>query len=661
MTFRFSVTVALLIALCSPAGAKNYYVAVEGNDQNPGNEDQSFKTIQRAADVMKAGDVCYIGQGVYRESVRLVESGSRDRPIRFVASADAKVIVDGTDVIDAKWSLHKGNIYKTNVRHEVKQLFLDGKMLIEARWPNMEFPRQLWSKEKWATSDVGSRHGRMVDAELSETGIDWTGGIAVLNVAHQFYTWTRPVTNHGKGSATFTYDANLSDFSWRKGKYWAQGLVFEDDCYYLYGKLEALDCEGEWFYDDKSRILYLWAPGGVDPSGHELKFKRRNYGFTATDIEYVQFEGFSFFGTAVCFNNSDNLSIEDCHFLYPCHGRRFHEPGYEEEDTYARIEGNGNTVRRCSFAYGSLTGLHVEGEGNLIENNILHDFGWEVTLKHVPLRVIGAGDDKSKGNVIRNNTVFNSGAPAIHFRGRGTIVEYNHAYNALCGRSGGSKDGSIVYTSSPDCADSVIRYNWVHGAKPPVDVNINWGGGIGIRGDDRTIRLTIHNNVVWNCGGAGILVKGDYNKVFNNTVFDIGRSGKPTGNYIMMKSGPESTAPRHRNSLKKVPHFECENANSEIRNNVALTITSNWKSEEFPAGDNVTSNYRNREIRLMDIDDFDFRPAPGSKLIDAGEHIKGYTNGYKGKAPDIGAYEYGGKRWKAGAEWKEDKRRWTRQ
>ena len=425
--FRFYVTVALFVVLSGFAFAKNYYVAVEGNDRDPGREDQPFKTIQRAADVIKAGDVCYVGAGVYRESVRLAGSGSSRKPICFVASPGTKVMIDGTDVIDSGWSLHSGNIYKTHVRHEVKQLFLDGKMLIEARWPNMEFPRQLWSKEKWATSDAGSRHGRMVDAELAETGVDWTGAIAVLNVAHQFYTWTRPVTDHGKGSATFIYDANLSDFSWRKGKYWEQGLAFEDDCYYIFGKLEALDSPGEWFFDAASQTLYLWTPDGEVPSRREVKYKRRNYGFTATDIDYVQFEGFSFFGTAVRFDNCDNLSIEDCHFLYPCHSRRFHEPGYDDEDVYAQIEGNANTVRRCSFAYGSLTGLHVEGQGNLIENNILHDFGWEVTLKHVPLRVIGASGNKSKGNIIRNNTVFNSGSPAIHFKGRSTIVEYNHA------------------------------------------------------------------------------------------------------------------------------------------------------------------------------------------------------------------------------------------
>ena len=44
----------------------------------------------------------------------------------------------------------------------------------------------------------------------------------------------------------------------------------------------------------------------------------------------------------------------------------------------------------------------------------------------------------------------------------------------------------------------------------------------------------------------------------------------------------------------------------------------------------------------------DFRPKPGSPLIDAGEIIPGITESYKGKAPDIGAYEHGEWRWVPG-------------
>jgi hypothetical protein len=47
----------------------------------------------------------------------------------------------------------------------------------------------------------------------------------------------------------------------------------------------------------------------------------------------------------------------------------------------------------------------------------------------------------------------------------------------------------------------------------------------------------------------------------------------------------------------------------------------------------------------------EFWPAEGSPLIDAGRPIAGFSDAYHGKAPDIGAYEYGGPRWVPGIRW----------
>ena len=41
------------------------------------------------------------------------------------------------------------------------------------------------------------------------------------------------------------------------------------------------------------------------------------------------------------------------------------------------------------------------------------------------------------------------------------------------------------------------HHNWIH------DVS-----ELGIRGDDDNIGLDIHHNVIWNCGGSGIMLKG---------------------------------------------------------------------------------------------------------------------------------------------------------
>ena len=51
---------------------------------------------------------------------------------------------------------------------------------------------------------------------------------------------------------------------------------------------------------------------------------------------------------------------------------------------------------------------------------------------------------------------------------------------------------------------------------------------------------------------------------------------------------------------------------------------------------------------LVDAAGRDFRPRAGSPLIDAGRVLAPVTDGYRGDAPDIGAYEHGGEHWLPG-------------
>ena len=65
----------------------------------------------------------------------------------------------------------------------------------------------------------------------------------------------------------------------------------------------------------------------------------------------------------------------------------------------------------------------------------------------------------------------------------------------------------------------------------------------------------------------------------------------------------------------------------------------------------VLTNHSLQQLRLVDVSNFDFRPAPGSPLIDAGAVVPPYTDGgFVGEAPDIGAYEHGAERGVAGCE-----------
>jgi len=79
-----------IIFFLFPCWATTYYVDMNGNDNNPGtSHNLAFRTIQRAADIMTAGDSCLVQPGVYDERVWITTPGNWGAPIIFKAEGPA--------------------------------------------------------------------------------------------------------------------------------------------------------------------------------------------------------------------------------------------------------------------------------------------------------------------------------------------------------------------------------------------------------------------------------------------------------------------------------------------------------------------------------------------------------------------------------------------
>ncbi len=204
------------------------------------------------------------------------------------------------------------------------------------------------------------------------------------------------------------------------------------------------------------------------------------------------------------------------------------------------------------------------------------------------------------------------------------LIEYNEVDRASLL---GFQDSTAVYTAGVDNANTTVRYNWVHDIVPYVNnPTATFGYGIGFRVDDGGEPINIHNNVVSNVGGTGILLKGDDHRVYNNTVLNVGGALGNVGAIIMVDGGQPGDI----------------NANSEVYNNIALEITSQWNGAPYVASTSVGTNFTGADgsTELVDPANLDFTPKAGSALIDAGTHLPGYTDGFLGMAPDIGAIEF---------------------
>ncbi|MEZ5328947.1 MAG: right-handed parallel beta-helix repeat-containing protein [Verrucomicrobiales bacterium] len=87
------------LILCSViSNAETYYVSVRGSDGDSGTESQPWRSLAKAAGAVRAGDVVFVGGGVYKEVLKPSRSGTAEAWIEFVAQPGEIAIIDGTGV-----------------------------------------------------------------------------------------------------------------------------------------------------------------------------------------------------------------------------------------------------------------------------------------------------------------------------------------------------------------------------------------------------------------------------------------------------------------------------------------------------------------------------------------------------------------------------------
>ncbi len=97
-----------------------YYVALQGDDANPGTQTRPWRTLQKAAATLAAGDTVYIRAGTYRERVVPLNSGSVGQFITYAAYPGETVNIDGTNVLVPEYT----GLFDLTQRHYIRVLGL---------------------------------------------------------------------------------------------------------------------------------------------------------------------------------------------------------------------------------------------------------------------------------------------------------------------------------------------------------------------------------------------------------------------------------------------------------------------------------------------------------------------------------------------------------
>ncbi len=659
----------------SRGGYQAIHVSPNGEDSNDGlSYETPLLTLNEAVakcDAAGYNSILMLG-GTHRQEL-ILDSYKRSETLTIEPYPNEKVTISGLERITTDWSIYSGNIYVTEPNIRPWQLFEGGEMVNAARFPNVDGyiedsqplgtlgavnEGSILDRGRWIESDYGTYDGDedfngstvagkecvirgVTDgyAKLSDLPFSVAGAVAMLNIA-SYKSYYTSVDSHVAGSDEFTY-YTLDDWEWRKP---------QNAAFYLEGKLEFLDKEGEWFYDIATNKLYLYCKDGGNPNNKVIEGKTQSYAIFMTTVRNIVFSGIDFIGTTFYGKSCQSIYFKSCNFTYPSASKRMLR---EDEEGLATNGYNWigvsslysschyNTIENCTFRYSDGEALAIQGNSNIIRNNIFEN----IDIACVNMRsLMGSIVLLGTGNYFQNND-FSVGAPsATLIIGTGAVVEGNnmHSTGYLEG------DGSVIQIQQAQAPYTIVRNNWIHDTDryairvdSPGDIK---GDGFTDPAGSNTTMTTFVDNVLWNCNG--IMVKGDYHLVANNTLFTTYDTSNesPCSITILVGDGSSGTA----------------NTNTMTYNNLADLITGwyrdadKWNLYELPEQtyNNYVCYYTNNKIItdfIQDVDNYDFRPLYSDIVVgqgadldslvteDAGNLDNTHVNEDEG---DIGAVEY---------------------
>jgi hypothetical protein len=399
-------------------------------------------------------------------------------------------------------------------------------------------------------------------------------------------------------------------------------------------------------------------PAGTNPNKLFIHGKVREFGLEMQNCSGVRVSGIRFFGGGFFVDDSTEVTVEDCAFDYPAtHQFVLGNYGWFGNGSSKRpgsrmpsfSGGKNNHFINCTVQYCNAP-LYFGSRDMLVENCLFTDIEWE------PNSNGGSGSVLiGEGGVFRRNTVMRCGnSEGVRAAGSGVTIELNH----VADMSNLQHDGSAINVGTKHHYRTLLSQNWAHDCNRQ-GVRFDYAGNGLYRSDGQIFGDGVFmKNVTWNTEPNEC--KGDRHLLLNNTVLNVNRYPDPFKEEVTITM----------QGFKALHDIE-GNMNSLGRNNLATLMHRSfnmekkakrwWKRKdgyEVPpaavlpgAADHNLREPGSAWIHLRDPANRDFRPKKGSPLVDGGavvkpEEIKSPVANFpglefEGKAPDIGAYEFG--------------------
>jgi len=615
--------------------ATDIYVAKTGDDSNDGTIDNPYLTITKAASVAVAGDIVFIREGTYEETLTPLNSGTAGMPIIFQSFPGEKVIISAMETVN-NFTQDSGSIYKSTLDWDSGQrMFVihNETVLDLARWPNNTDGDRftLDSRRSTGGSDRNSTaSGHLLNNEIPNYA--WENGGSLWFYGDRpgsgWTSWKFPITASSSGRVDWQ-STHSSNSGWIVGFH----PPADGGDFYLEGIKEALDFQNEWYFDSTTNELFIQLPSGGAPSNNSVLVSRRANTIDINSKNYIEIRSLAVFGGSIRLNGNSNRLYEVSSF-YGGMTRGSAANGISTETGAINIgwsnpRHNGNIIEKCEIVFADGSGIIDRGSNTMIKNNFIHEVGYLGNYDG-PIRSRDASS-----TTILNNTITRSGRDGMNVINNNSEIAYNDvSHSNLIA----DDCGLFYYSGSSNAANAAadrknisIHHNWFHDAQGRG--NLKKAAGIYL--DTNPNGFEVYNNVVWNVEWTAIQM--NWNalniNVYNNT-FIQAESGAMGAWHLA------GTAFSNVNVWNNITDSEIEDDPSTQESETTWEPQSDQQNNLI-----IDSSVFNNAAGG------DFTLKAGSIPIDAGRIIAGITDGFQGANPDAGAYEFGGEDWVAGISW----------
>ena len=504
---------------CLTSYARDFYVASDGNDANPGTIDRPFATLEKARDTIRLwkariltadGITVHLCHGSYfrTQSFTLTnqDSGEQGKPITYRAYPGEEVRLIGGYAVpteafspvtpaEAAWTRldasARGPCLKANLAllgivsygdALQRELSIDGALMPLARWPNDGFVRTTSAENNIAFGYADPRPQR------------WLNAPDAYAMGYWYYGWDNRIQR------IVAIDPVARKITLNRSP--AYGLAANRP-YYVLNLLEEIDRPGEWYLDRQAGILYLWPPAGLDRSEVLL---------SALSGPIVSLQGAAYVrldGLIVEMGAANGIEIVGGHdnLVTNCTVRNIRRSGII-------LSGQAQGVAQCEIRGLGETGISLSGGdryqlvagANSVRNCRIHDFGrWQRT--YAPALLIDG-----VGQIAANNLLYDGPHCAILFGGNDHLIELSEIHD-VCYEV---DDAGAIYCGRDwGLQGNVLRYNFFH------HIQSSLPGSNGVHAvylDDCASGITVFGNTFYAISGRAIMCGGGRDNTMENNV-----------------------------------------------------------------------------------------------------------------------------------------------